>query len=533
MPSLSLLIILIISICSANGAFNLLTGFDAMVQFNFGISAKCLTALNSTIGCDEATAKMASMGMDENYWYPENITAFCTARCRSTMSTWLQLVETDCASDTVTQAGIVVQAKSIALQYTNAFDLACLRSSASEWCFLESQKWVGSEFVRYDPAMCAVDSAPAICDDPDFDVDAVDPALQSITGLYSKSMYCNECFLKVWRQRLLSPFLTSGNWTQLRVDHGPSASVTCTGRVIDTYQETCQSLEKQLSNATHTVTHEQFLGWNPYLQGSCDAVALDQRVCMGPPGGYWVSNSTIVAPPSGSQIYQTTATPALPTQTGSIENCGRYHSVVDGDTCNLVCLLYGITFSALRKFNTYINDGCTNIWLKSSVCVGEVTAQPVSTDGSCGPQNKDATCTGSGFGSCCSVQGYCGDSVDHCSPGACYSGACSGSSTSTLDGSCGPNFGGLTCDNPRFGPCCSIYGYCGEGASFCGTGNCYSGACNADIGGPSITGECGPLFQGNKTCAGTQFGPCCSQHGYCGKEDDYCKGTNCYSGACT
>jgi hypothetical protein len=116
-----------------------------------------------------------------------------------------------------------------------------------------------------------------------------------------------------------------------------------------------------------------------------------------PPSGYWVSNSTIVAPSSGSQVYQTTVIPALPTQSGSIEDCGRYHSVVDGDTCNLVCLIYGITFSALRKFNTYINDGCTNIWLKSSVCVGQVTAQAVSKDGSCGPKAGGAICTGSGL----------------------------------------------------------------------------------------------------------------------------------------
>jgi hypothetical protein len=196
-----------------------------------------------------------------------------------------------------------------------------------------------------------------------------------------------------------------------------------------------------------------------------------------PQGGFWVSNSTIIAPPNGSQVYLTTATPAVPTQSGSIEDCGRYHTVVDGDTCNIVCLLYGITSAALRKFNTYINDGCTNVWLKSSVCVGQVTAQSISTDGSCGPNANGSICAGSGFGSCCGVSGFCGDTVDHCSPGACYSGACTGSATSTLDGSCGPNAGGATCDNPRFGPCCSIYGYCGNGTTFCGTGNWYVFTC--------------------------------------------------------
>jgi len=193
-----------------------------------------------------------------------------------------------------------------------------------------------------------------------------------------------------------------------------------------------------------------------------------------PPGGYWVSNATIVSPPNGAPVYLTTAIPAWPTQSGSITNCGRYHEVVDGDTCNLICLIYSITFTALRKVNTYLNVDCTNLWLKSSVCVGEVMYQQhVSTDGTCGLAASNATCTGSTFGSCCSTSGWCGDGLDFCSPDVCSSGACTGSPTSTKDGSCGPNVGGLTCDNPRFGPCCSVHGYCGSGDLYCGTGNWY------------------------------------------------------------
>lgn len=80
--------------------------------------------------------------------------------------------------------------------------------------------------------------------------------------------------------------------------------------------------------------------------------------------------------------------------------------------------------------------------------------------------------------------------------------------------------------------CCSMYGYCGDGKDFCGPGICFSGNCDPDTGGPSINGECGPSFAGNKTCTGTQFGDCCSVNGYCGSSDDYCGSGNCYSGAC-
>jgi hypothetical protein len=103
--------------------------------------------------------------------------------------------------------------------------------------------------------------------------------------------------------------------------------------------------------------------------------------------------------------------------------------------------------------------------------------------------------------------------------------------TETTDGTCGPGNGGATCAAP-FGKCCSIYGFCGEGDDFCGAGNCYSGACEPDIGGPSTDGACGPDFAGNKTCAGTQFGKCCSVAGYCGSTSEFCAGENCYSGEC-
>jgi hypothetical protein len=80
--------------------------------------------------------------------------------------------------------------------------------------------------------------------------------------------------------------------------------------------------------------------------------------------------------------------------------------------------------------------------------------------------------------------------------------------------------------------CCSIYGFCGSSSDYCGAENCYSGNCDTDLGGKSTTGECGPLFAGDKTCTGTQFGVCCSTSGFCGNSTEYCGVGNCYDGAC-
>jgi len=74
------------------------------------------------------------------------------------------------------------------------------------------------------------------------------------------------------------------------------------------------------------------------------------------------------------------ATPAQPTRPGAIENCGRYYTVTAGDTCELVALRFGISSSDLRKYNTYIDDDCKNLWIGYSVCVAPVTNGPASKD---------------------------------------------------------------------------------------------------------------------------------------------------------
>jgi hypothetical protein len=58
-----------------------------------------------------------------------------------------------------------------------------------------------------------------------------------------------------------------------------------------------------------------------------------------------------------------------------------------------------------------------------------------------------------------------------------------------------------------------------------------SGACKGNSpasGGVSLDGHCGPKFPGNKTCAGTTFGACCSNFGFCGNGNSYCKEITCW-----
>jgi hypothetical protein len=175
--------------------------------------------------------------------------------------------------------------------------------------------------------------------------------------------------------------------------------------------------------------------------------------------------------PTATTAYHTTATPATPTQTGSVADCGRYYSVVSGDTCNQICLVYGLNFTQLQHLNPYLNDACTNLWLGYSICVAEVAPSPASTNGLCGPTNNFATCEGTAFGECCSTSGYCGNGDAYCSAGNFFSGACLSGTGVTTNGTCGPSWGDLTCNNPSFGACCSTSGFCGNSTAYCGAGN--------------------------------------------------------------
>lgn len=202
---------------------------------------------------------------------------------------------------------------------------------------------------------------------------------------------------------------------------------------------------------------------------------------------------------------------------GTVSTDGRCGSF-NGKTCK------GSTYGDCCSAGGWCGDkkdhcdaGCQS---KFGTCNGE--ASNISTDGFCGKNGK--TCKGSTYGDCCSAEGYCGKE-GHCKAG-CQTkfGTCDeASSNVSTDGSCGKN--GKTCKGSAFGDCCSEYGYCGKGDTFCRNG-CQKafGLCT----GISSDSECGT--RNGKTCAGSGLGNCCSSNGYCGSTASHC-GQGCQKGA--
>uniref|UniRef100_A0A093V8Z9 LysM and putative peptidoglycan-binding domain-containing protein 2 n=1 Tax=Talaromyces marneffei PM1 TaxID=1077442 RepID=A0A093V8Z9_TALMA len=401
---------------------------------------------------------MLGSGVDYNY-------------CLNSLTNWSESVEQACQGQTVLQSGVIVEAKALSLSFTHNADIACLQDSQDNWCFFESQTWQGSDYIRYDPAMCWNDEDnPTICDDPDFDISSLTEDMMAITNLYNTSLTVMPTTVTVTTDITVAPTPTClgqvvqpiSNWLtcndlcdQYNVSTGDARLATGDP---DCYFDSpiclpppcyiqpvwnspsCESLAKLASNTTYNVSETQFLSWNGNILGSCDGVANGQRICLQAPGGTYPSPSVTIVAPTGTAYY-TTATPAYPTQSGTITDCGLYYQVGTSDDCSTVDLRFGITFSQLKKLNTYLDDSCSNLWLNYDICVAEVVQPAISTDGSCG---LGVTCIGSTFGSCCSPTGQCTN--DCGSPG---------NSTVSTDGSCGPNNGFRTCPGSGFGDCCS------------------------------------------------------------------------------
>ncbi|KAF2742347.1 carbohydrate-binding module family 18 protein [Sporormia fimetaria CBS 119925] len=201
---------------------------------------------------------------------------------------------------------------------------------------------------------------------------------------------------------------------------------------------------------------------------------------------------------------------------------GTKGSTCTGTTFGACCLSSGLCGGE----TAHCGGGCQS---QFGTCTGDSKTSP---DGTCGG-TKGYTCGSSGFGDCCSSSGFCGSETAHCSTG-CQTqfGSCKGGSKASPDGTCGGTKG-YTCSGSGFGDCCSSSGFCGRETAHCSAG-CQTafGTCSSGSSKISTDGTCG----GSKgfICTGSGFGDCCSSSGFCGKETAHCS-TGCQTafGTCS
>jgi hypothetical protein len=130
-----------------------------------------------------------------SFWTTNEVENFCTTDCVSSLSSWKDNVETVCAEETTIQGNVVVKARALPLTFTYNSDLVCMKDGSLDWCFLESQTWQGSDYIRWDPEMCFPDgndtsTVASQCNDPDFDVSDISSEMAAVTNIYDKELVC-------------------------------------------------------------------------------------------------------------------------------------------------------------------------------------------------------------------------------------------------------------------------------------------------------------------------------------------------------
>nr|KMM64622.1 LOW QUALITY PROTEIN: hypothetical protein CPAG_00974 [Coccidioides posadasii RMSCC 3488] len=325
-------------------SFNIYAKYDHnVIAAALGVSSQCLSALNQTVECDQTNAARAARGIDNDFWYRDNLTALCTQECSASLASWLSTVEKECSKDEVTTNGILFEPKAFPLKYIAGHDLACLR-----------------DVSRWDMESCNEENPPASCGEQ------VDPGKEqpmSVTNAYPREQYCSECFLLLWRQRLLSPTLPPGNFTDYLIDQ------------FKVLEETC-STELPFSTSAQTL----IIGAATRAPSSPTRRSV-MRKSMNPHRG--PHSSTGFGRPLLANFKDSFWTQVL-YSFGNITNKDHsgidYSEVLDYNTqvgLPLLSIHRVLLFNALHL---QIDSECNDLWVNYAICVAPVTTAPTEPE---------------------------------------------------------------------------------------------------------------------------------------------------------
>ncbi|KAM5508786.1 hypothetical protein McanMca71_000758 [Microsporum canis] len=428
----------------AIAAFNVYALHDReALRASLGVSPECLSALNYTVQCDGPNAVRATKNSESDLtWSMENLTTLCTDGCSKSLTTWLEVVEQNCDGEELVVNGLIVDPKAFPLKYISGFDLACLQDSWDK-----------------KPVACGGENPPADCDkkDPEGDADTL-----IVTNAYNKELYCSECFMLLWRQRIESPVFPQGNLMDHFTEQFNRLQAACSTKLPQATPDPTVVLRAKASTTLDS----------GYGVGASTVFRYTQ------PPAVTVTEEAIArrgSAPRALQTFYTTAIPDRTTQLGAIEACGKYYNVVPGDTCNAISAEFEVTMDELLEYNPKCNDQG-----RCEPCEPEATTPPSPrTEPDEKPSNKEPFEEKSSDEPPKDMED---DDRDKGKPTHTKdeNPLPTGGGNSTMiskDGSCNDH---IICVGSPFGNCCSTSGWCGFGPAWCGVGNCVSGDCDTE-----------------------------------------------------
>ena len=205
---------------------------------------------------------------------------------------------------------------------------------------VESLSWVGSDVIRPD---CSVYPSDPSCSNPA----NVTAANQRMANLYNDTILCDECFMKIFYQRLGSDFLPDSSYSEYLVDQMQDIQDVCTTTigVISTrgvYAYPPTTPTPILANVTAP---------NPNTTTA------------------YATSTTAAASMSASATVSSVVTPT-PTHGTMVSNCNSFYYAQANDDCYDIALNHNITLADFEAWNIAVGSNCTGLWADYYYCVG-------------------------------------------------------------------------------------------------------------------------------------------------------------------
>lgn len=131
--------------------------------------------------------------------------------------------------------------------------------------------------------------------------------------------------------------------------------------------DNCQAI-----TSNWTITVPEFKQWNPELNSDCSNLIAGEAYCVYAEltngAGVTTATNTITSTPTSTSAVSRTSTtstatasvPPVPSNAapGAVSPCYKWHTVVSGEYCFLICQNEGCTVAQLEQWNPSLGSNC-------------------------------------------------------------------------------------------------------------------------------------------------------------------------------
>ena len=157
------------------------------------------------------------------------------------------------------------------------------------------------------------------------------------------------------------PTTTQGNGIKTPLPTQTGMVKNCNQFHKTTPASTCKAMAQRFGR-----TEAQIIRWNPAVGNECRSLWAETYACVGIIG----NGDDLPPPPKPSTTKGNGVNTPLPTQTGMVRNCNKFHWTTTDSTCQGMANRYGKTLAQIIKWNPAVGSQCRSLWASTWACVG-------------------------------------------------------------------------------------------------------------------------------------------------------------------